>query len=106
MPWFLFFPPLLSSLADVEYESVLLGEGAELLVFDLRCLVEALVLVLPLWPLPLCLLEVDREVLAHRSGGTEVLVFVLADAAKALAQFEHSSEMLIFILDASQEATG
>ena len=105
MPWFLFFPPLLSSLADVEYESVLLGEGAELLVFDLRCLVEALVLVLPLWPLPLCLLEVDREVLAHRSGGTEVLVFVLADAAKALAQFEHSSEMLIFILDASQEAT-
>ena len=34
-----------------------------------------------------------------------MLVFDLADAAKALAQFEHSSEMLIFILDASQEAT-
>jgi len=79
-----------------------LREGVELLVFDLGRLAEALVLVLPLWPLPLCLLEVDREVLAHRSGGTEVLVFVLADAAKALAQFEHSSEMLIFILDASQ----
>ena len=30
-----------------------------------------------------------------------MLVFDLADAAKALAQFEHSSEMLIFILDAS-----
>jgi len=32
-------------------------------------------------------------------------VFDLADAVKALAQFENSSEMLIFILDASQEAT-
>ena len=85
MPWFLFFPPLLSSLADVEYESVLLREGAELLVFDLGRLAEALVLVLPLWPPPLCLLEVDKEVLAHCSGGTEVLVFDLADAAKALA---------------------
>ena len=62
-------------------------------------------LVLPLWPPPLCLLEVDREVLACRSGGTKVLVFDLADAVKALAQFENSSEMLIFILDASQEAT-
>ena len=60
MPLFLFFTPLLSSLADDEYESMLLREGAELLVFDLRCLVEALVLVLPLWPPPLCLLEVGR----------------------------------------------
>jgi len=51
------------------------------------------------------LLEVVREVLARHSGGTEVLVFNLADATKALVQFEHSSEMLIFILDASQEAT-
>ena len=51
------------------------------------------------------MLEVDREVLASHNGGTEVLVFDLADAAKALAQFEHSSEILIFILDASQEAT-
>jgi len=32
-------------------------------------------------------------------------MFDLADAVKALSQFEHSSEMLIFILDASQEAT-
>jgi len=32
-------------------------------------------------------------------------MFDLDDAAKALVQFEHSSEMLIFILDASQEAT-
>ena len=103
MPWFLFFPSLLSSLADVEYEYVVLHEGAELLIFDLGRLAEALVLVLPLWPL--CLLEVDREVLACHSGGSEVLVFDLDDAAKALVQFEHSSEMLIFILDASQEAT-
>ena len=41
-------PLLLTSLADVEYESVLLREGAELLVFDLGRLAEALVLVLPL----------------------------------------------------------
>jgi len=85
VPWFLFFPPLLSSLADVEYESVLLREGAELLVFDLGRPVEALVIVLPLWPPPMCLLEVDSEVLACCSGGTEVLMFDLADAAKALA---------------------
>ena len=51
------------------------------------------------------MLEVDREVLASHSGGAKVLVFDLADAVKSLAQFEHSSEMLIFILDASQEAT-
>ena len=99
------FPPLLSSLADIEYESVPLREGAELLVFDLGHLVEALVLVLPLWPLPLCLLEVDREVLARHSRGTEVVMFDLADATKALAQFEHSSKILIFSLDASQEDT-
>ena len=46
-------PPLLSSLADVEYESVLLRGGARLLVFYLGCLAEALVLVLQLWPLSL-----------------------------------------------------
>ena len=34
-----------------------------------------------------------------------MLVFDLVDAAKALAQFEHSSEMLALILVASQEAT-
>ena len=51
------------------------------------------------------MLEVDKEVLARRSGGTEVLVFDLADAAKALAQFEHSLEMLALILATSQEAT-
>ena len=39
---------LLSSLANVEYESMLLRGGAELLVFDLGRLAEALVLVLPL----------------------------------------------------------
>ena len=97
-------PPLLSSLVNVEYESVFLQGEAELLVFDLARLAEASVLVLLLWPPSLCLLEVDREALARRSGETEVLVFDLVDATKALAQFEHSSEVLILILDASLEA--
>ena len=34
-----------------------------------------------------------------------MLVFDLAVVAKALAQFEHSSEVLVFDLDASLEAT-
>ena len=104
MPYSL-LPPLLSSLVDVEYESVFLHGEAELLVFDLACLAEALVLVLLLWSPSLCLLEVDREALARHSEETEVLVFDLADVAKALAQFEHLSEVLVFILDASLEAT-
>jgi len=75
------------------------------LVFDVGRLAEALVLVLPLWPPSLLLLGVDKGALARRSGGTHVLVFDLVEAAKALAQFEHSSEMLALILAASQEAT-
>ena len=35
-----------------------------------------------------------------------VVVFVFVNAAKALAQFEHSSEVVAQIADASQEATG
>ena len=50
------------------------------------------------------MLEVDKGVLARRSRGTKVLVFDLADVAKALTQFEHSSEVLVFILDAPLEA--
>ena len=76
-------PPLLSSLADVEYESVLLREGAELLVFDFGRLAEALVLVWLIWPPSLCLLEVDKEVLARRDGETDVLVFYLVGVTKA-----------------------
>ena len=34
-----------------------------------------------------------------------MLVFDLVDVARALAQFEHSSEVLVFNLDASLEAT-
>jgi len=34
-----------------------------------------------------------------------VLVFDLADATKALAQFDHSSKMVALILATSQEAT-
>ena len=49
------------------------------------------------------LVDVEYESARH-SGETEVLVFDLADVAKALAQFEHSLEALILILDASLEA--
>ena len=77
-------PPLLSSLVDVEYESVFLHGEDKLLVFDLACLVEASVLVLLLWPLSLCLLEVDREALARRSKETKVHIFNLADVTKVL----------------------
>ena len=58
-----------------------------------------------LWPPSLCLLGVDRGALARRCGETKVLVFDLVDVVKALAQFEHSSEALVFNLDASPEAT-
>ena len=75
-----------------------LHEEAKLLVFDLARLAEASVLVLLLWPPSLCLHEVDREALARRSRETKVLVFDLADAMKALAQFEHSSEVLVLFL--------
>jgi hypothetical protein len=34
------------------------------------------------------------------------VIFIFVDAAKALAQFEHSSEVVVQIADASQEATG
>ena len=98
-------PQTLSFLTDVEYESVLWREGSGGLVFNVGRLAEALVLVLLLWPPSLLLLGVDREALARHSGGTWVLMFDLADVAKALAQFEHSSEMLALILVASQEAT-
>ena len=45
MPYSL-LPPLVSSLVDVEYESVFLHREAKLLVFDLAHLAEASVLVL------------------------------------------------------------
>ena len=64
------------------------------MVFDVGHLAEALVLVLLLWPPSLLLLGVDREALARRSGETKVLIFDLANVAKALTQFEHLSEML------------
>jgi len=64
---------------------MLLRGGAELLVFGLGRLAEALVLIFPLWPPSLCLLEVDKEVLARRSGETKVLIFYLVGVTKALA---------------------
>ena len=61
VPWFLFTPLLLYSLVDVEYESAFLCEGAWLLNSILRCLAEALMLVFPLLPLPLCLLDAEKK---------------------------------------------
>ena len=102
---FLLLPPLLSSLVDVEYVSVHPRGKAEALVFDLMCLATALVSALLLWPLSLCLLGVNRDALARRCGEAKVFIFDLAIVAKALVQFEHPSEVLIFNLDASPEAT-
>ena len=76
-----------------------------MLVFDLVRLAKAIVPVLLFWPPLLCLLGIDRDALARRFGEAEVLVFDLADVAKALAQFEYSSGVLVFGLDASPEAT-
>jgi len=102
---FSLLPPLLPSLVDIEYESMCSRRKAGVLVFDLACLSEASVFVLSLWPSSLSLLGVDRDAIVCRSREAEVLVFDLADVAKVLAQFEHSLEVLIFILDASPEAT-
>jgi hypothetical protein len=52
------------------------------------------------------LLAVDGDALALLREGAEVLMFDLADVAKALAQFEHSSEVVAFDFVASLEATG
>ena len=62
---------------------MLLRGGVELLVFGLGRLAEALVFILLLWPPSLCLLEVDKEVLARRDGETDVLVFYLVGVTKA-----------------------
>jgi hypothetical protein len=51
------------------------------------------------------LLAVDQDALARLCGRAEALVFDLADAAKALAQFEHSSDVVAFDFVASPEAT-
>ena len=102
---FLLLPPLLSSLVNAEYESERPRGKAEALVFDLVRLAEASASTLLLWPPSLCLLGVDRGALARRCEEAEVLIFDLVDVAKALVQFEHSSEALVFNLDASPEAT-
>ena len=102
---FSLLPPLLPSLVDIEYESMCSRRKVGVLVFDLARLSEASVFVLSLWPSSLSLLVVDRDAIVRRSGEAEVLVFDLADVAKALVQFEHSSEVLVFIHDASPDAT-
>ena len=51
------------------------------------------------------MLGVVRDALAYRSEEAKVLVFDLANVAKALVQFKHLSEVLVFILDASPVAT-
>ena len=87
------------------YESARPRGKAEALVFVFGCLAKASLSASLLWPPSLCLLGVDRDALARHSGEAEVLVFDLADVAKALVQFEHSSEVLVFIHDASPDAT-
>jgi hypothetical protein len=52
------------------------------------------------------LLAVDGDALALLREGAEVLVFDLADVAKALVQFEHSLEVVAFDFVASLEAIG
>ena len=52
------------------------------------------------------MLVVDGDALAYLREGAEVLVFDLADAAKALAQFEHSSKVVAFDFVGSQQAIG
>jgi hypothetical protein len=49
-------------------------------------------------------LDVNREVLARRCGEAKVLIFDLVVVAKALAQFEHSSEVLVFNLELLQRS--
>ena len=83
VPWFLLTPLLLYSLVDVEYESAFLCEGAWLLNSSLRRLAEALMLVFPLLPPPLSLLDTERRAVARHSGGTKVLIFYLVDVVKA-----------------------
>ena len=51
------------------------------------------------------MLVVDGDALAHLREGAEALVFDVADAAKALAQFEHSLDVVAFNFVGSQEAT-
>ena len=62
-------PPLLSSLVDIEYESVCSHGKGEVLVFDLARLAEASMSILSLWPPSLCLLVVGKAVLVRHSGG-------------------------------------
>jgi len=55
-------------------------------------------LIFLLYPLPLSSLEVVRGVLAHGHREAKVLVFGLAPFAEALAQFEHSLEVIQLML--------
>jgi len=64
-------------------------------------MVHIFLLLLPLIP---SLVDVG-DVLACRSGESEVLVFDLGDVAKALAQLQHLLGVLILDLVTSQEAT-
>ena len=61
-------------------------------------------LIFLLLPPLLSSLVVAREVLACHHEIAEVLVFDLVVVAKALSQFEHSSEVLVFALGASLES--
>ena len=55
-------------------------------------------------PPTLCLLAVEPDALARPRRRDKALVFDLADAAKALVQFEHSSGVVAFDFLSSLEA--
>jgi hypothetical protein len=86
------WPPLLSSLAPCEDEPTRHGGGDLIL---LRAVKDCRLL----WSLSLYLLVVVGVYLECQAEGCVVLVFDLVDVAKALVQFERSS-------DASQESRG
>jgi hypothetical protein len=98
---FLLLPLLLSSLVVIGDELACLREKAEAPVFGLLSCMGAPTLAFLVYPPFSWSLVVAREVLAHRRGKAEVLMFDLAVVAKALVQFEHSSEVLVFDLGAS-----
>ena len=56
-----------------------------MLVFDFVRLAKAAVPILLFWSPSLCLLGIDRDVVARCRREAEVLIFDLADVAKALA---------------------
>ena len=102
---FLLLPPLLFSLAPVGDELARHSGEAGVVAFALARLVEDSAAFRSHWPPPLCLLTIELDALACPRRRDEAFVFDLADAMKALAQFEHSSVVVAFDFVASLEVT-